>query len=606
MALRWFGSLGMLWVACGSERVPEDAFEPRVAELGAQGPSADGDPTAPSALAGVRSLTAAYEEDLATLLAFRRTPLWNCPGLFEAASCGDGRCDPLTENAASCRADCVPHLVGAYNDLPICPDYQSLVQPHTIEEVQEALRQAKAADLHVHPIGRRHSASDALCGDGLALDLSLMADVEATRIEGDVAYVQPGVTMLALGDWLDARGLGIGYTHLGFRGVTVAGAIGTSAHGSSPFHNNAISQRLVSLKVVLASGELRTFTEVDPAWRALITSLGLLGVVVEVGVRVEPALRLAVEFSAHDEAELLSANSPLDLLAGCAWGQFNWFPKHRKFFRWCGKPSELPADGHPDNVLLDPGVPPDLAPLAKVAFHAGTCGDLLNELVEAVRVVGLTAAPPLLIDGPHGRRVNVDHAVGPGHRLTSADLIALGEHKYFQMDWEVAVPQQYMHDAVLAARKVFDAHDVSLPGVGAFLRFGKIERGGWLSYHSAGKQFAEGQTAMFFETPVSVPAGYSESELSDYLHIYKSLIELFVRHYGARAHWGKNLDGVFMLQQQLGTYEGRLDMFNAAVAELDPRGVFANAFAKRIGVVWPEAQPSAGRATSSNTPRITR
>jgi FAD/FMN-containing dehydrogenase len=406
--------------------------------------------------------------------------------------------------------------------------------------------------------------------------------------------------MIALGDWLDARGYSIGFTHLGFRGVTIAGAAGTSAHGSSPSENNAVAQRLRSLKVALADGSLRTFTAADAAWRALQTSLGLLGVVVELGVRVEPALRIAVDVTLHDEGELLSADSPLALLEGCDWGQFNWFPHHRKFFRWCGKRTLEAADGHPDNTLLDPGVSADLAPLAKLAFHAGTCGDALNELVENARFDGLSSAPPILIDRG-AERVHVDRAVGPAHRLTSADLISLGEHKYFQMDWEVAVPQQFMHDALQAARATFDAHDVSLPGVGAFLRFGKIERGGWLSYHSAGKEFAEGQSAMFFETPVAVPAGYSADELDDYLHVYRGLIELFIRHFGARAHWGKNLDAIFDLQRQLGTYDGRLDMFNQAIARLDPGGVFKNAFATRIGVVYPS-----GSATNKATPSTTR
>jgi hypothetical protein len=156
------------------------------------------------------------------------------------------------------------------------------------------------------------------------------------------------------------------------------------------------------------------------------------------------------------------------------------------------------------------------------------------------------------------------------------------------MDWEVAVPQQYMADALDAAHQLFDAHDVSLPGVGVFVRFGKVERGGWLSYHSAGKDFREGDTAMFFETPVAVPVGYSDVQMADYLHIYRELIGLFVRHFGARAHWGKNLDSVFALQRSVGTYEGRIDKLNEAIAELDPYGVFANDFARRIGVVWPK------------------
>jgi FAD/FMN-containing dehydrogenase len=600
--------LGLVFVLACAEPAPlsrtsQDASAADVGapprELANQAASASApgqDPTAPSALSGAyRPLSAAYSEELAELVAYQRSTLWplECPGLLTAGSCGDGSCDGLLENADNCAADCVPHLVGAYNDLPICPSYQRLLTPRTVAEIQDAVRAAVAAGQHVRPIGKKHSASNAICGDGVALDMSGLADVNATRIDGDIAYVQPGVTMIDFGDWLYARGLSIGYTHLGFRGVSVAGAIGTSAHGSSPVHNNALSQRVAALKLVLADGSVQTFTEgaSDPTvWRALITSLGLLGVVVEVGVRVEPAFKLAVEVTVHEEAELLAAG-PFALLEGCAWGQFNWFPGHRKFLRWCGKVSGEAVDANANNVLLDPGVSADLAPLAKTVFHAGTCSDALNDLLESTRFDGLTTNPPLLVDDANGEPKHVTRAVGPAHRLTSANLIALGKNKYFQMDWEVAIPQQYAADALRAARAVFDAHSVSLPGVGAFLRFGKIEKGGWLSYHSAGKEFAEGQTALFFETPVAVPVGYTAQQLDDYLHIYQGLIGLFVRHFGARAHWGKNRDQVFELQRALGTYDGRIDAFNEAVAQLDPTGVFANDFARRIGVVWPAGKP---------------
>jgi hypothetical protein len=169
------------------------------------------------------------------------------------------------------------------------------------------------------------------------------------------------------------------------------------------------------------------------------------------------------------------------------------------------------------------------------------------------------------------------------------------------MDWEVAIPEQYMADAVKVARQVFDAHHVSLPGVGVFIRFSKIEKGGWLSYHSAGKQFAEGQTAMFFEMPVAVPMGYTESELRDYLHVYEELASIFIRYFGARSHWGKNLDGLFDLQRATGTYAGRIEKVNAVVAAMDPYGVFSNEFASRIGVRWPKVEEDFASALGQDT-----
>jgi len=551
------------------------------------------DPTAPDDTTGVYvKLPPEYDADLAKLVDYKRAPLppLECPGLLASGGCGDGNCDKATESEETCAADCVFHLAGAYNDLPICTSFMDVREPTTVEEVQSAVRDAVAQGKRIRVLGASHSASQLICGDGVALRMSKFADVSKTEVIDGVAYVQPGVLMIDLGDFLYQQQLSIGYTHLGFRGVTVAGAIGTSAHGSSPKYNSAIAHRVVSLDMVLADGTTKLFTKADVSedtWRALTTHLGLFGVITRVGVTVEPAFNLDTQIDIMDESELLQADSPLTLLRHCDWGEFNWFPGQKQVLRWCGTSTQAAAEPA-NNVLLDPGVSPDLAPIAKLGFHAGTCVNDLNALLEEVRFTGLRDAPPILVTEPGAEPRNTSHAIGPAHRMVSADLIKLDTNKYFQMDWEVAIPQQYMADALRAARQVFTAQQVSLPGVGVFLRFAKIERGGWLSYHSAGKQFAEGQTAMFFESPVAVPAGYTDAQLKSYLHVYEQLMALFIRYYGARAHWGKNLDSLFDLERVAGTYAGRVEKMNQVVAELDPYGVFSNGFAERIGIVWPK------------------
>jgi hypothetical protein len=282
----------------------------------------------------------------------------------------------------------------------------------------------------------------------------------------------------------------------------------------------------------------------------------------------------------------LNADSPLALLQGCDFGEMNWFPGQRQVMRICGARTSAPAQPA-DNTLLDPGVSSDLAPLAKLGFHAGTCSNDLNATLEEVRFNGLRDEPPLLLTAADGEQTHVRQAVGPAHRMLSAELVKLDGNKYFQMDWEVAVPEPHMQDALRIARQVFDAHDVHLPGVGAFLRFAKIQQGGYLAYHTAGGEFADGQSAMFFETPTAVPVGYSDAQLREYLYVYQELAALFSRRFGARAHWGKNLDALFDLQRAIGTYAGRIEPMNDVIAELDPYGVFSNAFAERIGIRWP-------------------
>jgi FAD/FMN-containing dehydrogenase len=530
-------------------------------------------------------------------------PLLECPGLFISGSCGDGSCDAGAETAESCPADCVFHLAGAYNDLPICPQFMELYEPADTAAVQRAVREAVAQGKRIRVLGASHSASQLICGDGVALRMTSFADVSQTELRGDVAYVQPGVSMIALGDWLYERNLSIGYTHIGFRDITVAGGIGTAAHGSSPLHNAALSARLESVEIVLADGSLRTFDRAstpDELFRAFDSHLGLLGVITRVGVRVEPAFNLDTGIDFLDEQQLLAADSPLDLVDDCDFAALNWFPGQRRVLRWCGKATHAPAE-RADNTLLDPGVDPALAPLAKLGLHSGTCSQDINALLELTRFDGLQAEPPITVAQPDGSVTRTDHAIGPGHRMMSAALIPLENNKYFQMDWEVAVPEPHMAEALRIARRVFDAHDVHLPGVGVFIRFARIERGGFLTYHAAGGPFVEGQRAMFFETPVAVPAGYSDSQLREYLHVYEQLAALFIRYFGARAHWGKNLDSLFDLERALGTFGERLDGMNAAVAQLDPYGVFANRFAERAGIRWPKAGEDFARALGGSS-----
>ena len=529
---------------------------------------------------------------VAELLDYKRPPLptLECPGLFIAGGCGDGSCDGLSETAESCPADCVFHLAGAYNDLPICPAFMEVYEPIDTAGVQRAVKNAVAQGKRIRVLGASHSASQLICGDGLALRMSHFADVSKSELRGDVVYVQPGVRMIDLGDWLYERKLSIGYTHIGFRGITVAGGIGTAAHGSSPTYSSALSQRLESVRVVLADGSVRTFdraTTPDSLFRAFDSHLGLLGVITEVGIRVEPAFNLDTRIDTLEESQLLGAATPLDLIADCDFAQMNWFPGQHRVLRWCGKPSSEPAQAA-NNTLLDPGVSSDFAPLAKLGLHSGTCSEDINAILEEARFEGLSDEPPIALTAADGSITHTDHAIGPGHRMMSADLIELAGNKYFQMDWEVVVPEPHMREALQIARQVFDAHSVHLPGVGVFLRFTRIERGGFLTYHGAGGPFVEGQRAMFFETPVSVPVGYSAAQLREYLYIYEQLAALFIRHFGARAHWGKNLEPLFDLQRAIGTYDGRLEGMNAAVAELDPYGVFANDFAERAGIRWPK------------------
>ena len=79
--------------------------------------------------------------------------------------------------------------------------------------------------------------------------------------------------------------------HSWFIDQTIGGAVSTDTHGSS-FRWGSLSGQLRGLKVVLANGTLLSISPKDNVhlWRALAVSVGRLGVIVEVTLRIRPQM----------------------------------------------------------------------------------------------------------------------------------------------------------------------------------------------------------------------------------------------------------------------------------------------------------------------------
>jgi FAD/FMN-containing dehydrogenase len=94
---------------------------------------------------------------------------------------------------------------------------------------------------------------------------------------------------LLFGDAL-FRGTQRGYTLAAFPWFidqTIAGAVATATHGSSLRHGS-ISSQTVAVTIVLANGTLARYQEGDKAFEAVRASVGRLGVVVDVTLKIVP------------------------------------------------------------------------------------------------------------------------------------------------------------------------------------------------------------------------------------------------------------------------------------------------------------------------------
>jgi hypothetical protein len=112
-----------------------------------------------------------------------------------------------------------------------------------------------------------------------------------------------------------------------------------------------------------------------------------------------------------------------------------------------------------------------------------------------------------------------------------------------------------------------------------------------MAYTGTGNGFDDGSIAAHIEMPIFVPVDLTEAQMEEYMSPYEEAMRTLITQYGARGHWGKNMYGgktwLFELQRDIGSYGDRLTRFSEKVGEMDPNGLFANKFAKAIGIEYP-------------------
>jgi L-gulono-1,4-lactone dehydrogenase len=166
--------------------------------------------------------------------------------------------------------------------------------PHRIErpanedELVAAVGRAAEEGLPLRAAGSGHSFNDLVCTDGVLVDLREMNRVlDADTATGQVR-VQAGITLSALGAELAERGLAMeNQGDVDMQGL--AGAITTATHGTGARFGN-LSAQVHSLRLVTAAGDaIEVSEDADrELWLAARVGLGALGVISELTLRCVP------------------------------------------------------------------------------------------------------------------------------------------------------------------------------------------------------------------------------------------------------------------------------------------------------------------------------
>jgi len=259
-----------------------------------------------------------------------------------------------------------------------------LETPENIEELQAMLRHYQDKNVRIRVVGAQHSCEDATHGrafgerDIVAISMTnfdtisivddrrrLKKDPYAlVRIEAGVhiaesPYIHPVPKPEAqLYRWLEQHGLALPVVG-GVAHQTVVGFLATGSGGGSQTH--CIHDTLVAVELVDGHGERKEFRrDRDPEFAAAGVSLGLLGVVVSVTLKLGPRFQVYgkevfARWTAQDPVQ-----DTHDFLNKHEYARMIWWPQTKVVQRWSCERVIAREDFH-----ANPYVPVGLKPFER-------------------------------------------------------------------------------------------------------------------------------------------------------------------------------------------------------------------------------------------------
>ena len=446
-----------------------------------------------------------------------------------------------------------------YQSTVVCHPAE-MVEAVTVEQVQETVRRAyrEGKSLKVISVPYSNSNSEFVCPEhgGILLNVYFLNSVLNVDHENLTVTVQPGIRATELSEFLHQEGLAI-RAMPDYTGVSMAGGMATSAHHSSLRFPSGMADMVSSLVIVDGTGELVRFNEPYVAGAAV--NLGMLGVVVEMTIKVEPQYKLQYGFTKGSDDEL--DGQIIDLVSSHDYARVMWFAGIGQYIVDYYDRVSTDTEGTSEhNVWTSTGsVFRFIGDLPYRALNRAP----LEVQCESARLRYRLWSPPMNI-----KDSSRSEPVGWSHKMLgstcSSGLCPWDHDRVRSRTMEATFPLSRIEEWMTDVRKIIKETRACFPILGIYLRFSKASDR-WLAFN-----YGEDVVAVEIHVPKVADETYQERSAD----VYDEIIQMTLAKYRARPHWGKNSTPLF-----LGIGEAqypRWESFRELKDELDPAGIFTN------------------------------
>ncbi len=424
---------------------------------------------------------------------------------------------------------------------------KEIVYPTCEEEIRSLVKTCNENNTPIKVVGAKHSYNDIFCAgkDGINVSLKKFNAIVEVDEKSHTVKMQAGIRIPRLIKLLKQHNLSL--KNLGTNVFdSIAGACSTGYHGSGIEHGIFVSD-VLAFEVITPLGEVKTIKNSDEEFNIYAVGLGMLGIITHITLQCEPFYKLEVSEKrmAFEEIEaqfdtLLSENDHF---------KFIWIPHTKDFMVWLGNRTDKEESS-----------------TFKKWMSYGFTGVIINNFFHEFLLFFASFKRSLL---PSINRF-----------MSRLLLPKEGEiaQSVYPAHWAFFLPHVLKQDVVEYAFKIEETFEVfreliaMVEKTGIYVdtpievRFVKKDEY-WLSP-------TQGEDVCFIGTKIHFPL----RRQPEYTRYFTEVDKILLQHSG-RPHWGKQFR---ITTEDFKKNYKKWDDFWMYVDKEDPKGLFSNAFSKRL------------------------
>ncbi|KAK2406753.1 putative L-gulonolactone oxidase [Trifolium repens] len=467
----------------------------------------------------------------------------------------------------------ITNSYGMFPDRTICQASQALY-PTSEQELISMVASASSKKTKIKVTTRySHSIPKLVCLDdskGVLISTKYLNKVVKIDLNEKTITVESGVTLKDLINEASKNGLVLPYTPYWY-GLTIGGLIGTGAHGSTLWNKgSAVHDYVIEIRIVRPSDSKDGYAKVEilneqnnEDFDAAKVSLGVLGVISQVTLKLEPVFKRSITYLAKSDSDL--GEQVVSFGHEHEFADITWYPSQKKAIYRVDDRVPLNTSGNGLYEFIPFRPTPSLA-LAVIRTtedldESTKDGDGKCRLAKLTTNTLLTSAYGLTNNGIIFTGYPV---IGLHNRLQSSGscLDSLQDLKITACAWDSRIKGEFFHQTTFRVnlsivknfiediQKLVQLEPKALCGIEQY-------NGILMRYVTASSAYLGNQ-----EEALDFDFTYYRSKDPMAPRLYEDIIEeieqIGIFKYGGLPHWGKNrnlaFEGVFKKYKNVGKF----------------------------------------------------